>query len=311
MITSNNKASSSPYEKDPIMSFIPHLSARIVEEDSANSSEESKLMASISDLTLDFAESSVSELTSTTSETSPFSENSVNSKLMESLSDLSAVIVDGHSNTKECLSNLVSSFRSIVDMDSSLDDLQDSWQDSFKSDAGEDQDEDQDFNGSIKNLFAAVNDLLQSRVTFTLHEGSSLDTERTRLKEMKARKFKIFEPKRDSFFLDIPASGSVAVEKQKARLRDTLRAALGAKELATRTPAATKPLNPSRFDASGVGDPALMIRIVRHEAQSSNGSRIQEVCRASLNDSNLWQEVSRPSPTADRAPKMPCRTKGA
>lgn len=276
MTSSTTNESSCLYMKDMPMASISDLSVP-VEEDSAKS----KLMESISDLTAAFEESSKSNLTSSTSDISAVFEDGLNSKLMASLSDLSAAFVDGTSSKNQSISHLMSSVRSIVDGDGSFDDLLDSWQDSFISDAGEDQ----DFNRSMKNLLTAVNDLLHSRVTFTLNEEISLDTELTRLKEMRAQKSKQFELKQsndDSFILAIPASSSGPVQEHKVRLADTLRAALEVKEDAINTPSTPRQLNPGRFEANGC-DPAPMIPILRHQSPLlSDWGRV--VCRASLDD---------------------------
>lgn len=109
-----------------------------------------------------------------------------------------------------------------------------------------------------------------------------------RLKDLRARKSQLFElqrSKNDSVELSIPTSTDDAVQKQKARLMDSLRAALKIKGLVINPTSALKPLNPNRFDASG-GDSTSMIPTLRHESSSSPSSGSSRVVsRAYLEDS--------------------------
>ena len=84
------------------------------------------------------------------------------------------------------LGYLMSSLRSFVDDGEDFpEDLFDEWQDSF---IGNVADDDADLNGSIRDLFTSVNDLLLSMATFTLSECTSLETEMMRLKKLRRQK---------------------------------------------------------------------------------------------------------------------------
>lgn len=185
--------------------------------------------------------------------------------LMASISDLSAAFEGEDLNKKESFDCLMSSIRSIVHSDDFSDELLDSWQDSFLSSASE---EDMDYNGSMRNLLTAVNDLLHSRETFTLNESTSLEDEMSRLIEIRTKKGRqaSLRPSNNdnsfslgnSFRLVADPPNDCPVQKQKQKLADVLQDALGAKpETVFASPVRKgRPLNPNRFHENGNADSA-------------------------------------------------------
>jgi hypothetical protein len=191
--------------------------------------------------------------------------------LAASISDLSAAFHDEEEeiNQKDPLNYLMSSLRSFVDDGEEFpEDLLDDWPC--------DLDDEIDFNKSVRELLSSVNDLLHSKTTFTLNEGTSLETEMMRLKRFSRR-----NPQKDNWqpnFNPLSLGDHVMkgvsspdeVQKQKEKLANVLKDALGEKEedffrlpkiKADRHPKSSKPLkpkplNPNRFVAETKCDSA-------------------------------------------------------
>jgi hypothetical protein len=179
--------------------------------------------------------------------------------LAASISDLSAAFHDQDEEImqKDPLNYLMSSLRSFVDDGEELpEDLLDDWPC--------DLDDEIDFSKSVRDLLSSVNDLLLSKTTFTLNEGTSLETEMMRLKRFSRRKPQ--KDKRQPHFNPLSLGDRVMkgvsspdeVQKQKEKLANVLKDALGEKEeaffkvpniKADRQSKSSKPLNPNRFVA--------------------------------------------------------------
>jgi len=191
---------------------------------------------------------------------------------ISSIRDLSAMFNEKKGIQEPALGYLMSSLRSFVDDGEDFpEDLFDEWQDSF---IGNVADDDADLNGSIRDLFTSVNDLLLSMATFTLSECTSLETEMMRLKKLRRQKNNhvISKPGFDPPCLGDhrPTTSSAlddaAVQKQKEKLANILKDAVGETEetcflftnlnIARRPPKPKskkllkrQPLNPDRFQA--------------------------------------------------------------
>jgi hypothetical protein len=183
--------------------------------------------------------------------------------LMASITDLSAEFNDDSDEDKQKkdpLDYLMSSLRSFVDGEDFPEDLLDDWHDSIMDC---DLDDEIDFNSSVQDLLTSVNDLLRSKATFTLNEGISLETEMMRLKRFsrgRASKKEKWQSSFDPLSLGDnkpkEASTPAQVQKQKEKLANVLKDALGEKEEdfckapKTKTPLKLKPLNPNRFESA-------------------------------------------------------------
>jgi hypothetical protein len=186
--------------------------------------------------------------------------------LMASITDLSAAFNDDSDEDKQKkdpLDYLMSSLRSFVDGEDFPEDLLDDLQGSIMDC---DLDEEIDFSCSVKDLLISVNDLLRSKTTFTLNEGTSLETEMMRLKRFSrgtAQKEK-WKSSFDPSGLDDKKPKEVStedqVQKQKQKLANVLKDALGdteedfSKAPKIRKPRKIKPLNPNRFESASKYD---------------------------------------------------------
>jgi hypothetical protein len=209
-----------------------------------------------------------------------------NDLLMASISDLSLAFQDDDEeeeiNQKDRPFNyLMSSLRSFVDGEDFPEDILDDWPC--------DCDDEIDFNASVKDLLSSVNDLLHSKTTFTLNEGTSLETEMMRLKRFSRRtppKEK-WQPNVDPLILGDSIMKGVRstpdeVQRQKEKLANVLKDALGEKEeesckapkiktdhqLKPSKPLKPKPLNPNRFVAANKCDSAPVWPVKRRIGSS-------------------------------------------
>jgi hypothetical protein len=247
--------------------------------------------------------------------------------LMASISDLSAAFQDEddeeESNQKDPLNYLMSSLRSFVDGEDFPEDILDDWPC--------DLDDEIDFNKSVKDLLSSVNDLLHSKTTFTLNEGTSLETEMMRLKRCSRR-----TPQKDKWRPNFNplslgdrtmkgVSSPDEVQKQKEKLANVLKDALGETEdffkvpkiKADRQPKSSKPpkpkpLNPNRFVAATKCDSAPVSPVKRNR-----GTFKAPICTKSAPlspDNHSRSPVKRwdsecPSPVkrCDSAPRSPMK----
>ena len=131
---------------------------------------------------------------------------------------------------------LMSSLRSFVDGGDELpEDLFDEWQDSFIRNVADD---DADFNGSMRDLFTSVNDLLLSKATFTLCGCTLLEAEMMRLKKLRRQTNKQEDSKPgfdplglgDRHDASSSASDDAAVQRQKEKLANILKDTVGGRE---------------------------------------------------------------------------------
>jgi hypothetical protein len=184
--------------------------------------------------------------------------------LMASISDLAATLNDDDDNENkqknEPFNNLMSSLRSFVDGDDFPEDFLDEWYDSITSC---DLDDEFDLN-SVKELLASVNELLRSKTTFTLNEGTSLESEMMRLKQFSraAKREKCQESFDHLSLVDKkPKKPSPEeVRKQKERLASVLKHALDENEEdcckapKIKSQRKLKSLNPYRFESASKCD---------------------------------------------------------
>jgi hypothetical protein len=190
--------------------------------------------------------------------------------LMASITDLSAAFNDCDDKKDDSLNYLMSSLRSFVDGEDFPEDLLDDWNDSTISC---DLDDESDLNRSVKDLLTSLNELLRSKTTFTLNEGTSLDTEMMRLKRSSRKRDK-WQPSFDPLILcdKTPKKAGTAdkVQRQKEKLVNVLNDALGEKEEDNckapkiKTQLKLKPLNPNRFESASKCDLAPVSRIKRN-----------------------------------------------
>jgi hypothetical protein len=172
--------------------------------------------------------------------------------LLASISDFSAVLLDEMSNHNKLdpFDQLMSSIRSLVDLDDFPDHFVNDLEDSFNS-TGDD---------SLRELLTEVNDLLHSKETFTLNECTSLETEMIRLKTMKKR-----NPRQDIADASYDSNSNrgdnhsstmddlrVQKQNQKQKLANVLKGAKGGSQAeaicsSSKTNMALLPLNPNRF----------------------------------------------------------------
>jgi hypothetical protein len=249
-----------------------------------------------------------------------------------SITDLSAAFHeddDEEINQKDPLNYLMSSLRSFVDDGEDFpEDLLDDWPC--------DLDDEIDFNESVRDLLSSVNDLLHSKTTFTLNEGTSLETEMMRLKRASRR-----TPKKDKWqptFNPLSLGDRVIkgvsnpdeVQKQKEKLANVLKDALGEMEedffkmpkiKADRQPKSSKPLkpkplNPNRFVAETKCDSAPVSPAKRSRGTFKSPIGMNYCAPLSPEDHSRlpvkrWdRECPSPVKNSDSAPRSPTKRPG-
>jgi hypothetical protein len=245
-----------------------------------------------------------------------------------SITDLFAAINeddDEENNKKDPLNYLMSSLRSFVDDGEDFpDDLLDDWPC--------DLDDEIDFNDSVRDLLSSVNDLLHSKTTFTLNEGTSLETEMMRLKRCSRRTPQ--KEKLQSNFTPLSLGDRVIkgvstpeqVQKQKEKLANVLKDALGEMEedffkvpkikadrqAKSSKSLQSKPLNPNRFGAgtkcdSAPASPAKRSRGTFKSPIGMNSAPISPEDNSRLPIERWDSECPSPVKRSDSAPRSPTK----
>lgn len=193
--------------------------------------------------------------------------------------DLGNEFIGGASARHDPMEMFMSSLRSLASSESWMDDspsTSDDFDESFRSSSGADDSEadTEALNDSVKDLCLGVTTLLNSKETFTLDEGTSLEGEMRRLRKM---------GKRIKTLSDIPDDGSMATVEATGLLPGQVDEIASRKEKLNAALKATLPSECKRRQTYEKQKEKLS-KILRESLPSSSRSRSQDTSRHSLID---------------------------